>query len=106
MRSDGSAVDHLDLAIVRGADGGHKPVPYTCLAPSVEAVVAGDGRSIALRQVAPRRSRPQHSEDAVQRAVIIDTRHASRFVGPQWLDHAPLGVGQVIAAHADAESQI
>jgi hypothetical protein len=106
VRPDGSAVDHLDVAIVRGADGVHQPVPYARLSPSVEAVVAGGARAIALRQVTPRCTRAQHPEDAVQRAPVIDPRYASRFVGQQWLDHAPLEVGQIVSAHDDAESQL
>src|SRR3546814_4113524 len=83
--------------------------PYTtlfrsCLPPSGEAVVTGGTWAIALRQVAPRRTGTQHPEDAVQHAPIIDARHPSRLVGQQRLDHAPLEVGQVVSAHADAES--
>lgn len=103
--ANGGAVDHLDVAIVGGADGVHQPVPYARLPPSHEAVVAGGARTVALRQVAPRRSRSQHPEDAVQHAAVIDARHASRLVGQQRLDHAPLEVGQVVSAHADAESE-
>ena len=36
--------------------------------------------------------------------VRIDARHASRLVGQQRLDNAPLEVGQIVSAHADAES--
>jgi hypothetical protein len=104
VRPDGGAVDHLDLAVVRGADGVHQPVPYACLSPSVEAVVAGGAWSVALGQVAPRRPGSQHPEDAVQHTPIVDTRHTSRLVGQERLDHAPLEVGQVVSAHADAES--
>lgn len=34
VRPDGSTVDHLDAAIVGGADGVHQPVPYARLPPS------------------------------------------------------------------------
>jgi hypothetical protein len=37
-------------------------------------------------------------------AAVIDARHASRLVGQQRLDNAPLGVCQVVSAHSDAES--
>lgn len=104
MGANGGAVDHLDVAIVRGGDGIHQPVPHACLPPSYEAVVAGGARAIALGQVTPRRTRAQPPEDAVQHAAVIDAWHASRLVGKQRLDHAPLEVGQVISAHADAES--
>jgi hypothetical protein len=54
--------------------------------------------AIALGQVAPRRTRAQHPEDAIQHPSVIDTRHASRLIGQKWLDHAPLEVRQVISA--------
>jgi hypothetical protein len=36
--------------------------------------------------------------------AVIDARHASRLVGQQRLNNAPLEVGQIVSAHADAES--
>ena len=101
---NGGAVDHLDVAFVRGGDRIHQPVPNTRLSPSHEAIVAGGARAIALRQVAPRCTRAQHPEDAADHPAVIDARHASRLVGQERLDHAPLEVGQVVSAHADAES--
>lgn len=102
--ANGGAVDHLDVAIVGGGDGVHQPVPYTCLPPSHEAVVAGGARAVALGQVAPWCAGSQHPEDAVQHAPVIDARDASGLIGQERLDHAPLEVGQIISAHADAES--
>ena len=104
MGANGSAVDHLDVAIMSGGDGVHHPIPHAGLPPSHEAVVAGGARAVAFWQVTPRCAGSQHPEDAVQHAAIIDARHASGFIGQQWLDHAPFEVGQVISAHADAES--
>ncbi len=85
-------------------DGIHHPIPDASFSPAHEAVVAGGARAVAFRQVAPRCAGSQHPKDAVQHAPIIDTWHASRLVGQQRLDHAPLEVGQIISAHADAES--
>src|SRR4029450_4564676 len=90
MDPNGGAVDHLDVAVVRDGDGVHQPVPHARLPPSHEAVVTGGAWAIALRQVAPRCTRPQYPEDAVQHAAVIDARHASRLVGQQRLDNAPL----------------
>lgn len=87
-----------------GGDGVHHPVPNTCLPPSHEAVVAGGSRAIPFREVTPRRTGSQNPEDAVQHAAIVDAGHASEFVGQKRLDHAPFEVGQIISAHADAES--
>src|ERR1700712_219131 len=60
VRPDGSAVDHLDVAVIRSGDGVHHPAPHACFAPSHEAVVAGSARAIALGQVAPRCARSQY----------------------------------------------
>ena len=103
--ADGGAVDHLDVAVVRGGDGVHQPVPDTCLPPSHEAVVAGGAWAVALRQVAPRRTGSQHPEDAVQHASVIHARYASGLIGQQRLDYAPLEVGQIVSAHGEPESQ-
>jgi hypothetical protein len=104
--ANGRAVDHLDVAVMRCADNVHQPVPHACLSPSHEAIVAGGTRTITLGQVAPWRTRSQHPEDAVQHAAVIHARHASRLVGQQRLDHAPLEIGQVIPAHIDSESEL
>jgi hypothetical protein len=49
--ANGSAVDHLDVAVVRGGDGVHQPVPHARLSPSREAVVAGRARTKATPQL-------------------------------------------------------
>jgi hypothetical protein len=92
------------VAVICGSDGVHEAFPDACLPPSHKAVVAGIARAIALGQVAPWRTGSQNPENAGQHALVIDARHASRFVGQQRLDHAPLEVFQVISAHADVES--
>jgi hypothetical protein len=74
--TNAGAVDHLDVAIVRGSDGVHEAVPHACLSPPHEAVVAGGARAVALRQVTPRCAGTQHPEDAIQRSPVIDARHA------------------------------
>jgi hypothetical protein len=105
VSANGSAVDHLDVAIVRGGDGINHPIPHACLSPPHQTVVAGGACAIAFWQIAPRRTGSLHPKDAIQHASIIDTRYALRLVRQQRLDHAPLEVGQVISAHADAESE-
>lgn len=72
----------------------------------VSLICQHDGAwALALRQVAPWRSRPEHPEGPVQHALVIDARYASWLVGQERLDHAPLEVGQIASAHSDAESQ-
>gem|GEM_PF-2371925 len=78
--ANGGAVDHLDGAVVGGGDGVHQPVPDTCLSPAHEAVVAGSAWAIPFGQVAPRGTRSQHPEDAVQHSPVIDARHATGLV--------------------------
>ena len=90
---------------MRGGDGVHHPIPHASFPPSYEAVVASGAWTIAFGQVSPRRTGSQHPEDAVQHPPVINAWHAPGFVGQQRLDHAPLEVGQVISAHADAESE-
>jgi hypothetical protein len=86
---------------MRGADDVPQPIPHACLAPSIEAIVAGGARPLALAQVSPRRGGSQHLEDAAQHAAT--TGELRRLMGQQWLDHAPLEASQVISAHADPE---
>src|SRR5499427_10782906 len=90
--------------VVCSGDGVHHPIPYTRLPPPHEAVVAGSARAKPLWQITPRRAGSQHPKNAVQHAAIIDARHSARFVGQKRRDHAPFEVGQVISAHAYAES--
>src|SRR5262245_63548812 len=75
----------------------HPPPPH-------EAVIAGSARAKPLWQITPRRAGSQHPKNAVQHAAIIDARHSARFVGQKRRDHASFEVGQVISAHAYAES--
>ena len=105
MGASGSAVDHLDVAVVGSGDGIHHPIPDASFSPWHEAVVAGGARTVALRQVAHWRARSQHPEYPVQHTSFIDAWNASRLIGQQRFDHAPLKVGQIISAHADAESE-
>jgi hypothetical protein len=103
--ANGGAVDHLDVAVVGSGDGVHHLIPYTCFPPPHKAIVTGGAWPVAFGQIAPRRTGPQHPEDAVQHAPVIDTRHASWFVGQERFDYTPLKIGQVISAHTDAESE-
>ncbi len=106
VRPDGSAVDHLDVAVIGDRDRIHHTIPKPGLPPSYKAVVAGGSRAIAFGQIAPRRTGSQHPKDAVQHSAGIDTRHASRLVGQERLDDAPLEVSQVVSAHPDVESDM
>jgi hypothetical protein len=79
MGASRRAVDHLDVTVMGGGDGVHHSIPNARLSASDEAVVTGGSRTIAFRQVSPRRTGSQHPEDAVQHAAVIDAWDASRF---------------------------
>lgn len=102
---NGGAVDHLDVAIMRGRDGVHHPIPYPGLSPSHEAIVARRAWAITLGQIAPWGAGSQHPEDAIEHSAVIDPGHAAWLVGKQRFDHAPFEVSQVILAHGKSESE-
>ena len=87
-------------AISTQTDSAGIPIP-----PSHDVIVASSARTVALGKIAPRCTRSQHPKDAVQHTPIIDARYASRLVGQQGLNHAPLEVGQVVPAYGELESE-
>ena len=97
MDAHNRAVDHLHLAIVHLDHGIHQAIPDACLAPAVEAIVGGCVRPVSLRQIAPRRARAQHPEDAVENTPVVLRFGASPVGRQERLDNAPLEVGQVVA---------
>src|SRR5690348_1122820 len=78
--------------------------PDARLGPAVEAVVGGRVRAIALGQVAPRRSGPQHVEDRIEDAPVIRARHAAGLVGQERLYDPPLRIAQVEPRHSQPPS--
>ena len=101
MNAHDRGVDHLDIAVVGLRDGVHEPIPMAGLAPAVEAIVAGRVGAVALRQIAPRRARAQHPEDAVQNPPVVDPRHAPWLVRKKRLDDRPFKIRKVIASAHD-----
>jgi len=79
--ADTGRVDHDDVAVVTLGDRPEKSIPDTRLPPADEAVVAGGGRSVPIRDLDPRRSGPEPPENPVQNTAIVDPRHAARLVG-------------------------
>ena len=71
MHPHDRAVDHLDLAVMSLRDRRHQPVPDTGFAPTIETIIGGRVRPIALRQISPRRPRPQHPKDAIHDPSVI-----------------------------------
>lgn len=82
---NGSVVEHLDFAIALSG----RSTWYA-------ARGARTGRAMVFPIRAPK--------DAPQRAAVIDAQHASVLIGREWLEYAPLQVGQIVSAHASAES--
>jgi hypothetical protein len=106
VRPDGSAVDHLDVTVVCLGNHIHRAVSHARLLPAHDAVVAPRSGAIALKQVAPRRTRPQHLKDTAKQPLIIDTRHAPRLIREKRRDHGPFEIDQNMAAHTAALNQI
>lgn len=106
MRPDGSAVEHLDVAVIGGSDDIRHPIQNARDPPAHEAIVVSGARTISFGQVAPFSAGSQHLKDAIQQSAVIDARHTSWLVGQQRFNHKPIEVSRVISAHADAESQI
>jgi hypothetical protein len=97
MDAHNRAVDHLHLAVVRLDDGIHQAIPDAYFAPAVEAIVGSRVRPVSLRQIAPRRARPQHPEDAVENPPIVLRLAASTALGQERHDDTPLQIRQVVA---------
>ena len=97
MHAHERAVDHLDLAVVRLDDGVHQAIPDARLAPAIEAVVGRRVRPVTLGQIAPRRARAQHPEDAVENTPVVLRFGASPVGRQERLDSAPLEVGEIVA---------
>lgn len=100
MSPDNRTIDHLSIGIFSMRDGCQDPVPDTRASPTHEPVVADRVRSVSLRQVASRCSRPQYPKNAVQNPPIIHTRNPSGLPGEDRFDEAPLGVRKGVA-HVD-----
>src|SRR5437879_8321464 len=98
-----AAVDHLHIAIVGLADGGHHAIPNPGFAPADKAVVAGGiGTEFLLRQSPPWCARPQHPENPVQHPPVVHPRHPPRLVRQQRRDDTPFEIRQLISLHDPA----
>ena len=89
-------IDHLNRRIMSGGQRIHDPVPDACPPPADEAIVASRGRSIALRQIAPRCARSQDPEDAIEDTPVVYAGNAARFVREHRSDNAPLIIAEFV----------
>ena len=97
MNPHHGTVDHLNVAVIGLGNRIHDAVPHPGLGPAVEAIVASRIRSIAFRQIAPRRARAQHPENAAQDATVVNTRNATWLVRKKRFNDRPFKVREVIS---------
>lgn len=73
------------------------------LAPAIEVAVGRLPRTVALRQVAPGRPRPQHPQDRVEDTTVVAPRTTglAPSIGEELPDALELVVGQVEAGHPE-----
>jgi hypothetical protein len=98
MHADTGGVDHHDVAVVSCGDRFEKPVPDPSLPPPDEAVVTGGRRTVAIRDLSPRRTRSKPPEDAVQNPPVINTGNPARLVGQQRRQDRPFMIAQFVTA--------
>ena len=98
MNAHHGTIDHLDIAVVGLGNRVHDAVPHARLAPANEAIVAGRVRTVAFRQVAPRRTRTQHPENPAQHPPVVNARNATRLVRKKRFDDRPFEVRQVVTS--------
>lgn len=76
--------------------------PHSLALPTVEAVVHRQIAAETLGQVAPRRARLQHIEDAVHDKPSVHARRTAAHRWQQRLDNPPLPLAQIITHHRRA----
>jgi len=97
MHADDRRVDHLHGGIMGASQSVHDLGPDARPPPANEAIVASSVRTEVVRQVAPRRSRSQDPEDAIEDTTVVHPWHAARLVRQHRLDGRPLIVIEFVA---------
>ena len=97
VHADDRRIDHLHGRIMSGGQRLHDPVPDASPPPANEPIVASRTGSVAFRQIAPWRARPQDPEDAVEDTPVVHAGNAARLVREHRLDDAPFVVAEFIA---------
>src|SRR6267378_7616684 len=97
MHADNGRVYHLHRGVMSPGECTHDLGPDACSSPANEAIVAGRVRTEVDWQVAPRCSRSQDPEDAIENTTVIHPWHAPRLVGQHRLDGSPFLVGEFVA---------
>ena len=104
MNAHWGAVYHANVAVMRSGHCIHEKIPNASLCPTPEAVIAGSVRSVALRQITPRRTGSQNPEDAIENTAVVHARNSAWFIGQQRFNCSPFEVSQIISAHLADES--
>src|SRR5882672_8096643 len=76
MHADNGRVYHLHRGVMSPGECTHDLGPDACSSPANEAIVAGRVRTEVDWQVAPRCSRSQDPEDAIENTTVIHPWHA------------------------------
>jgi hypothetical protein len=98
MHTDRGGIDHLQIAVISFGNSFENPVPNIDFPPADKAVVASCRRTVAFRDIVPRRARAQSPIDAIQHLAIVGPWLASRLVRQERLDDRPLKIRQLVAA--------
>ena len=83
MSAHNTGIDEVQIPIEQtrgislGLQGFEHALPEACCAPAVEAARNGSDRAVALRQVSPGRTCPEHPEDAVDPHTLVSMSSGS-----------------------------
>src|ERR1041384_549385 len=80
MDANDRRVDHLHGGIMGAGQRVHNADPDASSSPTNEAIVAGRVRTEVDWQVAPRCSRSEDPEDAIEDTTVIHPWHAARLI--------------------------
>src|SRR5215216_1735454 len=97
MHADNGRVDHLHCGVMSAGECIHDLGPYASPSPANEPVVTSGVRTEVVRQIAPRCSRPQYPENAIEHAPVVHPWHTARLVRQHWLHSGPFIVAEFIA---------
>lgn len=97
MHAGNRGVDHLDSGIVGSGKRVYNAAPDTSPPPADEAVVASGVRAKRIGQIAPRCSRTQDPEDAVEDTTVVYPRNAAWLVGKRRRYCSPFKIREIVA---------
>jgi hypothetical protein len=102
MHADNRRVDHLHGGVMGASQSVHDLGPDADARPppANDAIVAGGVGAEAAGQIAPRCSRSQDPEDAIEDTTVVHAAQATRLVEQHRLDGSPLIIGEFVAHHS------